>query len=149
MLETLFILPKSLSHDRLRPRPGESGHRLRDLLSIEEGLSLVETLVSTAILAVVIVMLASAFSTGTMAVRKGDTRITAENLARNQLEHTKTLPYLPAPSSYASIAPLPAGYSLLSQASAVSGRDSNLQKVTVTVYREGKPILTMENLRLK
>ncbi len=140
---------KSLSKNRLRLRSGEFGAHSRELLSAEGGLSLVETLVATAILAVAVVMLASAFSTGSVALRKGETRITAENLARNQLEYIKSLLYLPAPASYAIISPLPAGYSVSAQATAVSGRDSNIQKITVEVYRGGKSILTMEDFKLK
>ena len=99
----------------------------------ERGVGLVESLIALAIVGVAITALLGALSTGSMAVGKTDRRVTAESLARAQMEYTKSLPYLVAPASYEAIAPLPEGYSISAVASPVSGRDSDLQRVTVTV----------------
>jgi hypothetical protein len=71
-----------------------------------------------------------------MAVGRSGERTTAENLARAQMEYTKALAYLPAPSSYATIS-APGGYSISAVASAISGRDADIEKVTVTVTGGG------------
>ena len=149
MVKILNNRPNVVRQNTLRLRSRIPRVNLGDLLSVQKGLSLVETLVATAILAVAVVMLASAFSTGTISMRKADTRATAANLARSQLEFTKSLQYLPSPASYATISTLPQGYSVSSEATAVSGRDSNTQKVLVTIYLDGDPILTMEDFKLK
>ena len=105
-------------------------------LSSDRGVSLVETLIAVAIAAIAITALLAALSTGSMAVQKSDGRTTAENLARAQMEYTKGLAYLTAPASYATIA-APSGYSISADATSISGRDTDIQKITVTVSYNG------------
>jgi len=105
-------------------------------LSSERGVGLIETLIAVAITAIAITALLAALSTGSMAVQKSDERVTAENLARAQMEYTKGLAYLTAPASYATIA-APSGYSISAEATSISGRDADIQKITVTVSYNG------------
>ena len=105
-------------------------------LSSDRGVSLVETLIAVAIAAIAITALLAALSTGSMAVQKSDGRTTAENLARAQMEYTKGLAYLTAPASYATLA-APSGYSISADATSISGRDTDIQKITVTVSYNG------------
>jgi type II secretory pathway pseudopilin PulG len=114
----------------------------------EPGVGLAETLIAVAILSLTAVALLSAFSTGTMALNKGQTKTAAENLARNQLEFTKSQPYLSAPASYPVMTPVPAEYSISTRAEPVDGRDEKIQKVTVEVQRNGSVVFTLEGLKL-
>lgn len=103
---------------------------------------------ATAILSLAIVALLSAFSTGALALRKADVKITAQNLARNQMEFTKSQPYLVAPAAYPIITPVPADYFLSSQAEPIDGKDDSIQKVTVIVERNDKTVYTLEDFKL-
>jgi len=89
-----------------------------------------------------------AFSTGSLAVGKADKRVTAETLARGQLEYTKGQAYDVAPASYDAVSPLPTGYSISSDATPISGRDANIQKITVTVQHEGKVLVVLEDFKV-
>jgi len=114
----------------------------------EKGASLVESLIAVAILAVAVTTFLVAFSSGSLAVGKADKKVTAENLARSQLESTKSQAYLVAPASYNTITPLPAGYSISSDATSIIGRDENIEKITVTVERDGKVLVVLEDFKL-
>ena len=71
----------------------------------------------------------------------------AENLARNQLEYVKSLPYQLAPTTYPAL-PAPADYFLTAVASPVAGADDQVQKVVVTVSRGGEFVLVLEGLKM-
>ena len=118
------------------------------LLTGERGASLVESLLALAILAIAVTPFLAAFSTGSLAVGKADRQVTAEILAHSQAEYTKGQAYVVAPASYDIITPLPAGYSISSNATSASGRDTNIQKITVTVQHEGKDLVVLEDFKL-
>ncbi len=56
----------------------------------EEGVGLVETLIAVGILGLALTVLLAAVSTGSLAVSRTEERVAAENLARSQLEYTKS-----------------------------------------------------------
>lgn len=114
----------------------------------EKGAGLVESLIAVAIMAIAVTAFLAAFSTGSLAVRRADKGVTAENLARSQLEYTKSQAYVAAPASYDTITPVPAGYSISSDATSIAGRDANIQKITVTATRDGKVLLVLEDFKL-
>jgi Tfp pilus assembly protein PilV len=113
----------------------------------QAGVGLVEALIGVAILAVTLVMLLAAISTGSRGVATTEERITAENLARSQLEYAKSEPYLAAPASYATVTP-PAGYTVSAEATSIPEGDSSIQKITVTVSRDGETLLTVEDYKV-
>ena len=113
----------------------------------QKGVGLAEAIVAVAITAIAITGLLSALSTGSLAVRRIDRRVTAENLARAQLEDTKSQPYIIAPASYAIISPLPDGYSITAEGSALAGGDDDIQKVTVTVVHNGETAAVLEDYK--
>ena len=86
-------------------------------------------------------------STGSLGVATTEERVTAENLARSQLEYTKSQAYLSAPASYATVTP-PTGYAVSAQASSIPDADSAIQKITVTVTRIGEMLLTVEDYKV-
>ena len=81
----------------------------------------------------------------------------AENLARNQMEYVWTLSYVAPPGSYTSIADdpslnitLPSGFGVSAAAQtylADDGLSGSIEKVVVTVTRDGQSILVLESLR--
>ena len=120
----------------------------RPTLSSENGASLAETLISVAIVAIAITTFLAAFSTGSLAVRKADKRVTAETLARSQMEYTKSQAYVAAPASYDIISPLPESYSITADATSISGRDANIQRINVTIRHGEEVLLTLEDFKL-
>ena len=111
--------------------------KTRICFSNEAGTSLVESLIAVAIAAIAITAFLAALSTGSMAVQRSDERVTAENLARSQVEDIKGQDYSSS-GAYDSI-DAPDGYSIAISASAIDGRNmSEIQNVTVTVsYDDG------------
>jgi Tfp pilus assembly protein PilV len=121
----------------------------RAALGGEHGIGLVEALISVAILGLALTALLSAVSTGSMAVSRTDERVTAENLARSQLEYTKSQPYQALPASYATVTPSPDDYGVTVTAEPVPGGDDSIEKITVTVTRNGKDLLVVEDYKVE
>ncbi len=117
------------------------------MTSGQEGVGLVETLVAVAILGATLVVLLTAISTGVIGVATTEQRVTAENLARSQLEYTKSQTYATAPASYATVTP-PAGYAVTAAATSITEGDGAIQKITVTVTRDGETLLTVEGYKV-
>jgi len=138
---------KKRGNDRIPvgPPPLRGGWRV--VVGGQEGVGLVETLVAVAILSVTLVTLLAAISTGSIGVATTEERVTAENLARSQLEYTKSQPYSTAPASYATVTP-PAGYAVSADATSIPESDSSVQMVTVTVARDGDTLLTVEDYKV-
>jgi len=133
---------------------GDNRGRRRALASLwpavvdgQAGVGLVETLIAVAILGVTLVALLAAISAGSRGVAITEERVTAENLARSQLEYAKSEPYLTAPASYATVTP-PADYTVSAEATSIPGGDSSIQKITVTVMRDGVTLLTVEDYKV-
>ena len=121
------------------------------ILNDEEGTTLVEELVTVAIIGIGIVILVAMITTGVVGVRQVDDRVLAESLARSQLEIIKDAAYQADPVSvpYPAVAPIP-NYSVAvgieywnaSSSTFVSAvRNDGLQKITVTVSSAGTPLV--------
>lgn len=122
-------------------------HLTRAAVGSERGAGLVEVLVAVAIVGVTLVVFLAAVSTGSIGVATTEERVTAENLARSQLEYTKSETYLAAPASYPTVTP-PAGYTVSADASSIPEGDGSVQKITVTVARDGETLLTVEDFKV-
>ncbi len=129
------------------------------LFQNESGLGLSESLVAVAILGTAILSLTMALSTGTLAVGTTREGATAQSLAQSQLAYTKSYPFSSGTTTYPSAAvyhatynphpiTLPAGYSITIMAAATPDNNSDIQKVTATVYRNGESKLTMEEYKV-
>ncbi|MEW6034287.1 MAG: type II secretion system protein [Chloroflexota bacterium] len=130
--------------------PGTSQGLRRWTAAIQKqgGISLVEVLIALAIVATAVAMFLTSLSTGSRTVALIYERTTAENLARSQLEYTKSLDYTPAPSSYDTTPSLPSGFTLSARSLPLVGRDDNIQRIVVTVYRDGESVLSVEALKV-
>ena len=130
----------------------------RTHLANQHGFSMVEIVVSIAVLSTTYVALVSAMATGYLGYRVVERDVTAGRLAVHQMENTKSYtPYLPPGGSYPTITP-PAGYVLTVVASEVvddlatvsmdEARDpSALERITVTVTYDGSPVKVLEDFK--
>ena len=116
-------------------------------LRSEQGFTLVEALISVAILTLALVVFLSGLSAGVLSAGHSDRLSAAHELARSQMEYTKDAPFQAAPSSYPTVTP-PASYGVSAAASAVGGGDARVQIVTVTVTKDGATVFTLQGLKV-
>jgi type II secretory pathway pseudopilin PulG len=128
----------------------------------ERGIGLVESLAAVAILGIAATSFILALSTGAIAVREDDQIVAAQSLAHAQLEYVKNYPYQPLPASYPYVytydedynpnpVTLPEGYDMSVAVSSIlqAGGDPDIQKITVTVSRDGDELLTVEDYKVR
>jgi hypothetical protein len=113
----------------------------------EKGLGVVESLAAVAVLGTAVVAFIIALSTGSIAVREVDQETVAQSLVRTQLEYTKNYPYNPAATTYPK-AEAPEGYTISVEVSSIPDTDTDIQKITVTISRDGEEILTAEDYKV-
>ena len=115
----------------------------------ERGESLVEILVAVAIMAIVLTIFLSALSTGTLSVGVVHERVTAENIARSQLEHAKHSDFISGTNYYTptEISDSHPGYAAVISATTIYTY-TGLQLITVTVSHNSEPIFTIENYKV-
>ena len=114
----------------------------------QRGVTLVESLVASAIVALVLLSLVEALSMGSIGMHTASERVTAEILARSQLEYVKQQSYVSAPTSYDTVELPTGGYSIAAEAASVPGADSNIQKITVRIYHHEEEILVREGYKV-
>lgn len=114
----------------------------------QAGFGLVESLLAVAILGSTVFMLLGGLSTGAVSVGILQEDIVAENLGRTQLEYTKSLPFNDAPFSYQSVEIVPEGYSVTTEATPVSNRDANIQRLIITVYHGDRSVYVLEGFKV-
>lgn len=122
-------------------------HIRRRVLTEERGLTLVEELVTVAIIGMGLVILVAMITTGTVGVQKIRDRTVADNLARSQLELIQDAAYEPDPTSspYPAVSSPPAyqvsvqiEYWDASSDTFTGGvRNDGMQKITVNVTSDG------------
>jgi len=114
----------------------------------EKGFSLIEVLVSLAIIGIVSVGFLSALANSSKASIKTDQIDTARTLAQSQMEYLKIQPYA---TTYIpeSISNINCGYSASVATSSVVQRDSLIQKITVTISKDGSSVITLDGCKTK
>jgi prepilin-type N-terminal cleavage/methylation domain-containing protein len=111
------------------------------------GFTLIEVLIALALVGIIAIAFLSALSTASMALITADERATAESLARSQMEYVKNQEYIdysePDHEDYDKITNTEGfDIDLL-----VESIQTGLQKITVTVSRDGKQIITLEDYK--
>ena len=114
----------------------------------QAGFGLVESLLAVAILGSTVFVLLNGLSAGAISVGILQEDIVAENLGRTQLEYTKSLPFNSAPFSYDPVGVTPDGYSVTAEATPVSSRDGNIQRLVITVYHGDKIVYSLEGFKV-
>ena len=120
----------------------------------QRGATLVEVLVSLAILGLIVPAFLGAIALGSQATALSDERTTAESLARTQLEVLKGCAYIDysveGHDDYATV-DAPAGYSIdivvvlidPDTHEPLGGEDKGLQEITVEIYHQTKQVLAL------
>jgi hypothetical protein len=128
----------------------------------QRGSTFVGELVTLAIIGATLFILVTALTTGSRGVATVEKRVSAQTLARRQMETIKAVPYSPNPTSvpYPSLADT-GGYSIgitvthwLSPTgpfqAAIPAENSGLQKVRIEVLSDrepGPPVFTLEDYK--
>ncbi len=132
--------------------------RLQTLSSEERGLTLVEELVTIAVIGLGIVILVAMVTTGAIGVRKVDDRVKAETMARSQLELIKDANYQPDPTAnpYPTVSPLPdyqvtvdiEYWNASTETFTPTVRDDGLQQITVSVTSDGEDLVQIAEYKV-
>lgn len=122
--------------------------RSRTLLRGEKGIGLVEVLIAVAILAIATTTYISALSTSAIAIGKEDRRVTAKAYAISQIHYTRAQSYQVAPIAYPTLTPPSSSFTVTSNATAISGKDDNIQKITVIVQFNGRTLSSLEEFKV-
>ena len=125
----------------------------------ETGVSLIETLVALAVLGLIAVAFLGGLATFARATLIADEQATAESLARTEMEHIKSQEYIdyadPGHEEYGLVV-APVSYSVeittvpinLDTGQPLLSGDQGIQKITVTVIRNEKVVLTIEDYKV-
>jgi Tfp pilus assembly protein PilV len=119
---------------------------IKKALKNQRGISLVETVMAVAILGTAIVTFTMALSTGALGTREHEQEVIAQQLAQNQIEYTKNQAFN-ASGVYTTVS-VPSGYTLAVTTGAVPGSSAEIQRITVTVLRDGTGILTVSDYKV-
>jgi type II secretory pathway pseudopilin PulG len=109
--------------------------------------TLVETLIAVAVLGIAIVVFVAGLSTGTISTTRADRVSTAHELARSQMEATKSEVYVAAPHTYPSVS-APAGFTVTSEATDIALGDAAIQLITVEVSDSAGTVFTLEGYKV-
>jgi Tfp pilus assembly protein PilV len=115
-------------------------------LRSEEGFTLVEALISVAILTMALVVFLAGLSTGVLSTSHSDRLSTAHELARSQMEYTKAQTFDPIPAAYPTVT-APTGYGISVGASAIAEGDAAIQLITVDVSKDGTVVFTLQGYK--
>jgi prepilin-type N-terminal cleavage/methylation domain-containing protein len=120
----------------------------------ERGMTLIEVLVALGILAAVAGIFLAAISTSSKAVMVGQVQVSAEGLAKSQMESIQQQNYR-EDQLYDKLTQIPARYDtqiaveLLDPRQDQAGDDQGLQKIIVTVTHGGNTVFTLEGYKCR
>jgi type II secretory pathway pseudopilin PulG len=112
----------------------------------QQGMTMLEGLISIGILGAVVILMIFAMSGGALAVNENEEETAVQNLARNQMEYIKSLAYNSGASTYPAIS-TPPEYSITVSVTSVPDANNNIQKVTANFYRNGELLMTVSDYK--
>jgi type II secretory pathway pseudopilin PulG len=112
----------------------------------QQGMTMLEGLISIGILGAVVILMIFAMSGGALAVNENEEETAVQNLARNQMEYIKSLAYNSGASTYPTIS-TPPEYSITVGVTSVPDANNNIQKVTANFYRNGELLMTVSDYK--
>lgn len=113
----------------------------------EAGVTLIEAAVAVLLLGGGILTMVLCMSGGAFAVQANDQEVTAQGLARTQLEYIKEYPYDAEATTYPTIT-APEGYEITVTVEEVPDTTESIQKITVEVTRNDISVLTVEDYKV-
>ena len=113
----------------------------------ERGIALVEAIVAVGILGGGVLTMVMSMSGGAMAVQENDQEVTAQSLARTQMEYIKDYAYDPDAATYPTVN-APADYGISVSVTAVPNTNMNIKKVTANITREGSVVLSVQDYKV-
>ena len=125
----------------------------------QRGLTLIEVVIALGLLGVLIIAFSFGLISTSIAMSIADERTTAESLARSEMEYIKSAPYISGTWSYEIPNNPPSwdvghslpdghdGYSI--HATTETLYDGGIQKITLIIKHNGKPIITSGNCTLE
>jgi prepilin-type N-terminal cleavage/methylation domain-containing protein len=114
----------------------------------QNGYTLVELLITIVVIATSFAAFAVGLSTGALAVNEDDKEVTAQNLARSQMEYIKYLAYDQNADTYPTI-DTPDGYDITVTVTDIDAEgNKRIQKVTADIYKDGILLLTVEDYKV-
>ena len=119
---------------------------MRKIITSEGGLTLIEVLIALTILGLVGGIFASSLTMSSKLIMTTQEMVAVDSLARDQMEDTKNQPYVEEATSYTAIS-IPSdlagqGYSIAVLAEPLNTPDDGIQRITVTVTRNGASLFT-------
>jgi type II secretory pathway pseudopilin PulG len=118
----------------------------------ESGITLIETIVALALLAIIAVGILSALATTSKSTVINDEQNTAQSLAQSQLEWVKTAAYAYGASTYTPDTLPSSGeyddYTVNIAATPLHTPDDGIQKITVTVAHGDKEVARLEGYKV-
>lgn len=135
-------------------KPMQSNYisRVWKSLRKDHGFTLVETLGAMTVFGIVAVVFLMGLSVSSKTLMVSHERVTAENIAKSQMEDTRIQPYSIEATTYPSIT-LPQeleneSYSVNVEATPLHTPDDGIQEVTVTVVRNNEVIFTIVDYKV-
>jgi type II secretory pathway pseudopilin PulG len=135
------------------------GESFYQIVHSERGMALTEALVTMAITGIVVTAYLFSMSTTSKAVIVSQQLVTAENLAKSQMEYLRSQPYDEAhnPPQYVSLpaGDIPGGYTIVITTERLDPKDDGLlnddglQKFTVVVNYDGIETFRLQDYRMK
>lgn len=121
--------------------------RIRSVAGDDHGSILLESVVASMVFAMVGVAVLSGLSTTYSSGARVDVQSTAENVARNQLEHVFNQTYAGPLTPYPTYTGVPAGYTVTTTATDMATPDPDIERVNVSVTYNGATIVSVNTLR--
>jgi type II secretory pathway pseudopilin PulG len=112
----------------------------------QQGMTMLEGLISIGILGAVVILMIFAMSGGALAVNENEEETAVQNLAKNQMEYIKSLAYSSGASTYPTIS-TPPEYSITVSVTSVPDANNNIQKVTANFSRNGELLMTISDYK--
>jgi type II secretory pathway pseudopilin PulG len=113
----------------------------------QSGMSLLEALVAIAMLGGIIVVMVFAMSGGILAVGENAEEVSAQELARSQMEYIKSCVYDPDATTYPTV-DMPNDYSISVVVEDVPDTNTDIQKVTAKISRGGDLVMTVTDYKV-
>jgi type II secretory pathway pseudopilin PulG len=110
-------------------------------------MSLLEALVAIAMLGGIIVVMVFAMSGGILAVGENAEEVSAQELARSQMEYIKSCVYDPDATTYPTV-DMPNDYGISVGVENVPYTNTDIQKVTANISRGGDLVMTVTDYKV-